>query len=277
MSAGGRPRAAPDMLYRHPLPVRAWHWLNAACIVVLLMSGLMIFNTGPFLAWGEEGHLDMPTLAAIRATDIHGPSPRSTLQIGRWTFDTSGILGVPRETRWGVVPFALPPWMTFPPSFDLHLARGWHFLIAWVFVLNGLAYGVYGLASGHFRRRLLPAWTQLRPRAVLADLARHLRLRPLLASDYNLLQKLAYLAVVFVVLPVQVLSGLTMANGVTAAFPELFDLFGGRQSARTVHFLGALALVGFVAIHVFQVFIAGFRNEMRAMITGRWLPPRAGE
>jgi thiosulfate reductase cytochrome b subunit len=145
--------------------------------------------------------------------------------------------------------------------------------MAWVLVLNLLLYGLYGLASGHFRRDLLPQRAELEPRRLLADLRQHLRLhraRGESARRYNPLQKLSYLTVVFLLFPLQLLSGLTMANGVTAAFPWLFDLFGGRQSARTIHFLCAMALLAFLLIHVFQVFVAGFRNEMRSMITGRF-------
>jgi len=271
-TSGARAR----VIYRHGLPVRMWHWVNALCVIVLLMSGLMIFNTGPFLSWGEEGHLQMPALLSVQTSDLDGPNPRSQLQIGRHTFDTSGVLGVPHQTRWGRVAFAVPPALTFPPSFDLNLGRGWHFLMAWVFMLNAAAYGLYGIATGHFRRTLLPTREQLRPARILEDIWKHLRLqraRGLEATRYNLLQKLSYAFVLFLRVPAQILSGLTMANGVTAAAPWLFDLFGGRQSARTVHFVGAMLFVLFILVHVFQVFVAGAINEMRSIITGRFTVP----
>jgi thiosulfate reductase cytochrome b subunit len=175
-----------------------------------------------------------------------------------------------------------------PSLFDLPLPvildyTGWgrslHFLAAWLLVLNGLLYLLAGLLSGHFRRDMLPTRTQLRPRNVLQDIRDHLRFRHATgeaARHYNFLQKLSYLAVVFVLLPVMLLSGVTMSPAVTAAMPWLYDLFDGRQSARTAHFIAASLLVVFFLIHLAQVFIAGFRNEMRSMITGRFhLPPEA--
>jgi thiosulfate reductase cytochrome b subunit len=115
---------------------------------------------------------------------------------------------------------------------------------------------------------------------VLADIWNHIRLRaPRGEADrrYNVLQKLSYLTVVFVLLPAIVLSGLTMSPAVTAAAPILFDLFGGRQSARTIHFLAANLILLFVLVHVVQVLLAGVINRMRSMITGRYTikPERA--
>jgi thiosulfate reductase cytochrome b subunit len=153
------------------------------------------------------------------------------------------------------------------------LARDWHFLIAWLFVANGIVYLLFGLLSGHFRRDLVPSTEQFRPRHILSDIWDHVRLRAPrgeAARSYNFLQKLAYLAVVFLLLPLMVLTGLTMSPAVTAAVPALFDLFGGRQSARTIHFLVANLLILFVLIHVVELVISGALNGMRAMITGRY-------
>jgi len=129
------------------------------------------------------------------------------------------------------------------------------------------------LASGQLRSRLLPRVSQLRPRAIANDLLNHLKFHRATgeeAKSYNLLQKLSYLLVIFVLLPLMVLTGLTMSNAVGARFPELYSLFGGRESARTIHFLCAVGLVLFAMIHVVQLFVAGFLNEMRSMITGRF-------
>jgi thiosulfate reductase cytochrome b subunit len=148
-------------------------------------------------------------------------------------------------------------------------------------VLNGLLYLLSGLLDGHFRRDLLPAAKELSPRNVLADIWNHVRLRRArgaAARHYNVLQKLAYVAVIFGLVPVAVLSGLTMSPAVTAAMPFLFDLFGGRQSARTIHFLVTDILVLFVLVHVFQVLVTGLFNNMRAMITGRYaILPETGK
>jgi thiosulfate reductase cytochrome b subunit len=146
--------------------------------------------------------------------------------------------------------------------------------MAWLLVANGAVYLLFGVLSGHFRRDLAPAADQLRVRHILADVWDHVRLRVPrgeAARRYNVLQKLAYLTVVFLLLPVMVLSGLTMSPAVTAALPSLFDLFGGRQSARTIHFLVADMLVLFVLVHVIEVLLAGVVNGMRSMITGRYV------
>jgi thiosulfate reductase cytochrome b subunit len=169
--------------------------------------------------------------------------------------------------------------MVFPPSTELGLARGWHFLMAWVLVINAVLYVLYGFASGHFVRNFLPTRDQLRPSRVVGELRNHLRLhrrRGEEARRYNVLQKVSYLVVVFVLVPTAVVSGLTMSKTITAVFPQLFDLFGGRQSARTVHFLVTVMLVLFVLMHVFQIVVAGFINEVRSMISGRFVvPPEA--
>jgi thiosulfate reductase cytochrome b subunit len=150
------------------------------------------------------------------------------------------------------------------------MGRRWHFFFAWVLVINGLVYLAHGLATGHVRRDLLPTgrqwrtigrttWDHLRLRFPKGEEARH----------YNILQKLAYLAVVFAVLPTIVLAGMAMSPHLDSVVPQLLDLFGGRQSARTVHFLCAAALVGFVLIHVAMVLLTGLWNNLRAMVTGR--------
>ena len=135
------------------------------------------------------------------------------------------------------------------------------------------------MLGGHFRRDFLPAADQLRPRHLVTDIWNHIRLRmPRGEADrhYNVLQKLTYLAVIFLALPVMVLTGLTMSPAVTAAFPFLFDLFGGRQSARTIHFITANLLVMFVLVHLIEVMLSGVFNLMRSMITGRYVIKQEG-
>lgn len=156
--------------------------------------------------------------------------------------------------------------------------RGMHFAFAWVLVINGLVYLISGLLNGHFRRKLLPTSEQLQPDHLLHEIREHARLRPprgVAALRYNVLQKLSYLIVVFLLFPAMLLSGLTMSPAVTAAFPELFTLFGGRQSARTIHFIAGSLLALFLVVHIAQVFIAGVANEIRSMITGRFVIDRS--
>ncbi|MGU3362589.1 cytochrome b/b6 domain-containing protein [Methylobacterium sp. M6A4_1b] len=173
-----------------------------------------------------------------------------------------------------------------PAALDLPLPvnleqTGWgrnlHFLAAWVLVLNGIVYLIVAFVGGHFARDLVPDRDQLAPRHLAREIADHARLKPARGREalrYNALQKFAYLVVLFVLFPLMVLTGLTMSPGVTAAYPELFALFGGRQSARTLHFLVACLLVLFLVVHVAQVFVGGAGNLMRSMITGRFrIPP----
>jgi thiosulfate reductase cytochrome b subunit len=166
---------------------------------------------------------------------------------------------------------AFPSWATIPSQQNLASGRRWHFLFAWALVLNGLIYLASGLLSRHITRDLAPTGGDLRhlPRSIWD----HLRFRfpeGEEARRYNVLQKLTYLLVLFLILPVLILAGLTMSPGLDTAFPWLLDLFGGRQSARTIHFLCAFALVLFTIVHLIEVLISGFFNNMRSMITGRY-------
>ena len=272
----GTPAAPPrgEVVYRHTIVVRATHWINVLCFALLLMSGLCIFNYHPALYWGNYGYRGVPSFASIdSAIDPGSGEPVGVTRIGRWSFVTTGVLGVSYDPERGTVRRAFPVWLTLPRT-DLGAARDWHFLMAWLLVANGAVYLMFGVLSGHFRRDLAPAADQLRMRHILADVWDHIRLRVPrgeAARRYNVLKKLAYLTVVFLLLPVMVLSGLTMSPAVTAALPGLFDLFGGRQSARTIHFLVADMLVLFVLVHVIEVLLAGVVNGMRSMITGRYV------
>ncbi len=186
-----------------------------------------------------------------------------------------GILLAFPELHWGETGYpGKTPWLSLGLKTDVDQTawgRNVHFLSAWILVMNGLVYLLSGLIGRHFRTRLLPTRRQLAPDHIVADIRQHLRFQPSADAhehDYNLLQKLAYLAVILILFPLMVLTGLTMSPGVTAAVPELFGLFGGRQSARTIHFIVATLLVLFVLIHVWQVILTGAVEQIRAMITG---------
>jgi thiosulfate reductase cytochrome b subunit len=263
----------PEIIHRHSLAVRLTHWINVLCLALLLMSGLAVFNAHPALYWGHSGHRGMPFLLGIGSKIDNGRAVGIT-RVADVDFDTTGVLGVSYDGDGRALRRAFPPWLTLPSNASLALARDWHFLLAWLFVINGVVYLGFGLANGHVRRDLLPSADQLRARHVRTEIWNHLRLRsPRGDADrrYNVLQKFAYLVVVFALLPVMLLSGLTMSPAVTAAVPVLFDLFGGRQSARTIHFITANLLVLFVLVHVLQVLISGAFNRMRAMLTGRYV------
>jgi thiosulfate reductase cytochrome b subunit len=263
------------VIYRHAVVVRLTHWINLLCVTLLLMSGLQLFNYHPALYWGNYGYRGVPSVVSVSSSiDPASGAAVGVTRIGDLSLVTTGVLGVSYDSQGAAVRRAFPSWLTAPGEPSLALARDWHFLMAWLFVANGAVYLLFGLLSGHFRRDLAPAADQLRPRHILADVWDHVRLRaPRGAADrrYNVLQKLAYLTVVFLLLPVMLLSGLTMSPAVTAALPGLFDLFGGRQSARTIHFLVANLLVLFVFVHAAHVLLAGAFNRMRSMITGRYV------
>jgi len=231
---------------------------------------LQIFNAHSPLYFGNRSDPERAVLA-IRAVQKEDGTPAGLTTIGNLTFETTGVLGLSKDAAGELESRGFPSWITVPSYRDLGTGRRWHFFFAWMFVLNGLAYLAYSLWSGHLRRDLFPTRPQLRN--IGHDILEHLRLRfpkGEEAKRYNVLQKLAYLAVVLVLLPLVVLSGLTMSPGLDAAFPFLLDFFGGRQSARTIHFLCATGIVLFVIVHVGMVLVSGVWNNLRSMITGRY-------
>ncbi|MEO0033746.1 MAG: hypothetical protein RIS94_3504 [Pseudomonadota bacterium] len=255
------------LVYRTRLPVRLWHWLNALCVFVLLMSGMMIFNAHPRLYWGKYGANFDTAWLEIGSRDGHG-----FLKLGDHALPTTGVLG-----HADGVDRAFPALVTIPSSYNLSAAREWHFAFAWVLVLGFLLFVIYAFASRHLKNDLLVDRQDLAPRHLWADVKAHARLRfprGEAARHYNPLQKLAYLAVLFALLPLVVLTGLTMSPAMNAATPFLLDLFGGRQSARSIHFLCAAGLAGFIGVHLAMVLLAGPVNELRSMLTGWYrLPP----
>ncbi|MGH6936835.1 MAG: cytochrome b/b6 domain-containing protein, partial [Methylocella sp.] len=261
----GRPLRRPRRLLvdRHTRVNRLTHWINFLCVTVLLMSGLQIFNAHPALYWGQSGFDTEQAVFEIGADEPDDSEDGRLVgfaRIGSSAFETSGILGASRNASGEVVPRGFPRWVTLPSWRDLAMGRRWHFFFAWAFAANLLVYLAAGLASRHFWRDLLPARHELRPRTLLQDLANHLRLkfpRGEAARHYNPLQKLAYLSVVGMLLPLMILTGLAMSPGMDAIIPWLVDLFGGRQSARTIHFIAAGLIVLFVFVHVAMVLLAG--------------------
>lgn len=235
------PGMDPQLYRRHAWPVRLTHWINAAALLLLLMSGLQIFNAHPSLYWGDSSYTNA------------GP-----------------ILALPQ---------GFPSWLTLPSGHWLAMGRRWHFFFAWVLVINAAAYLTHAVVSGHLARDLA-----VRPadwRSIGRSLREHLRLhrpRGEEATRYNVLQKLSYLLVILVLLPLMMLTGMAMSPRLDSLLPGWVGLFGGRQSARTVHFVVAWLLVGFAGIHVFEVIVTGFWNNLRSMITGRYrIPPAEGQ
>lgn len=230
--------ASSEIVYRHSRIVRIAHWVNALCFLLLLMSGLQIFNAHPALYWGQSG--------------------------------------ANYDTPWLSIPGGIPGLLTLPSYHDLATGRNWHFFFAWALVINGLAYLAFNIINRHFARDILPRKDELKPAHLWEEVVHHAQFKRITgpaAKRYNTLQKLAYVAVIFVLFPGIILTGLTMSPGFNSIVPILVDLFGGRQSARSIHFICANLLVAFLIIHLVEVVVAGAWNEIRSMITGRFVVP----
>jgi thiosulfate reductase cytochrome b subunit len=231
---------------RHSVLVRVTHWITTLCFFALLVSGIEIVISHPRFYWGETGNDLTPTLFKL-------PIPASR------NFVPSGYGYVlPDQNGW---------------------SRYLHFQSAWLLVFTGLLYVIFSLLNGHLRSDLLPDGADLSWRALSRSIASHLRFeRPSAAegSSYNVLQRLSYLFVIFVLFPFVIWTGLAMSPAFVSAFPATVNILGGQQSARTLHFFVSIALVLFLLVHVGMVWFAGFRSRMRAMITGRVTASKEG-
>jgi thiosulfate reductase cytochrome b subunit len=229
---------------RHSALVRLTHWLTALAFLALLVSGGEITLSHPRFYWGETGNVNMhPWL------NLHVPSSRDTVPTG-----------------YGYVLADQNGW-----------SRYLHFEAAWLLVATGSLYVIWGLFHGHFRRNVFPARSDLSARKLGRAMLRHLRLERPGAEEawsYNVLQRVTYLVVIFVLFPLMIWTGLAMSLAFDAAFPATVTLLGGHQSARSLHFLVTILIVLFLVVHLFMVVFAGFFARMRAMITGRVVPPR---
>ena len=227
---------------RHSAVVRVTHWIATLCFLALLVTGIEILISHPRFYWGETGNALTPSLF-----DLPIPASRGAVKTGY------GFV-LPDQNSW---------------------SRSLHFQSAWVAVFTSLLYLASGLLTGHFRKNLLPARADLSWRALSTGIAKHLRFEPpgqAEAWSYNALQRLTYLFVIFVLFPLMIWTGLAMSPGFTSAFPTTATVFGGQQSARTIHFFVTVSLVLFVLVHIMMVWLGGFKNRMRAMITGRAEP-----
>lgn len=251
------------LVYRHGLVTRVTHWINAFSVALLLMTGLQIFNAHPRLYWGAYGSThDRPVMMT------RGAAGRGELVVGDRVFATTGLLGWSGGQARG-----FPAWATLPSHQDLSLGRNLHLFFAWLLIINGIVYWLFGLASRHVARDLAPTRADLSPRNIWRDIVTHAKLRfpqGLASLHYHPLQKLSYFGVVAILIPGIIATGLCMSPGAGAVAPWIVDLFGGRQSARTLHFVFAFALVGFIIVHVLMVLLAGPWNEIRSMVTGKW-------
>lgn len=230
---------------RHAAFVRVTHWLTFVCFVALLITGVEIVISHPRFYWGETGNIHTRPLFTI-------PIPAS-----RDTVTTGYSYVMPDQNGW---------------------SRYLHFQTAWVLVLTGLVYGVAGFWSGHFWNNLVPKRGDWTWSAYWGRVARYLRLVPPDAAEtlsYNVLQRTAYLFVIFVLFPLVIWTGLALSPGFDSAFPWAVNVLGGRQSARTLHFFISAALLLFLLVHFIMVAMSGFRSRVWGMISGRLPLPRA--
>jgi thiosulfate reductase cytochrome b subunit len=230
---------ASTVTSRHSVLVRVTHWITTLCFFALLVSGVEILISHPRFYWGETGNVLTTPLFKVPI-----PASRNLVPTGY------GYV-LPDQNGW---------------------SRYLHFQAAWVAILTGLLYIISGFFTGHFRKNLLPSEPDRSWRALSNAIAKHFRFaRPSLAEawSYNVLQRLAYLFVIFVLFPLVIWTGLAMSPSFVSAVPATVTLLGGQQSARTIHFFVSVFLVLFVVVHVVMIFVAGFWSRMRAIITGR--------
>ncbi|TXC73639.1 hypothetical protein FSZ31_02545 [Sphingorhabdus soli] len=271
----GGNRAAPRVVARHRLSTRIWHWVNALTLLVMVMSGMMIFNAHPRLYWGQYGANADPAWLEIGARGESG-----YLRVGSVAVTTTGVLGRWRDGDGIVRKRAFPGWATIPSHYSLADGRLWHLFFAWILALSLLAYMIRSLFNGHVHRDLATDRRDWSPRHLWHEIRDHARLRfatGAAATRYNSLQKFSYIGVIFVLLPLMIFTGLALSPGFDAVLSPYVDLFGGRQSARSIHFIGMGLLIGFFIVHIAMVIAAGPINEVRSMITGRYRLPRDRE
>lgn len=273
MASIAPPQTSTRRVLRHHWLVRATHWINALAIIFLLMTGLNIFGAHARLYWGSAGSVDQRERAWLEVgASPPWSAPRGWIEIGDRRFDTTGVLGVSETSAGRPNIVAFPHWATLPSGRDLATARTWHFFFAWVIILNGLAWLLYGVFSGRIRREILPSRAQLAPKHLWHDIVEHLKLnfpKGEAALSYEVLQRLAYAGITLVLIPAVILTGMAMSPGLNAAFPFLDWVWGGRQSARSVHFIAMSGIAGFLLLHLVLVVLAGPIRGISAMISGR--------
>ncbi len=220
------------LVYRHALATRIWHWVNAVVIFIMIMSGLGIFNAHPMLYWGQYGaNLDTPWLKLDR----------------------------------------FPGWMTLPGQYSLALSRNWHLAFAWVLAISFLGYLIISLVNRHLQKDIALKRAEVAPAHLWEDIKKHARFDfSESEARYNPLQKITYSLILFVAFPVVILTGLCMSPGFGGVTPWLTDIFGGRASARSIHFIAMAFISGFIIVHLILVILAGPINEIRSMITGKF-------
>jgi thiosulfate reductase cytochrome b subunit len=241
-----------DEAIRHRWWVRISHWIITFSFLALAYTGVVILMCHPRLYWGDVGNDLTPALIEL-------PISRN-YKHGGWEGNVSFF----KEASSPV---------TASRTYEIFNENGWgrslHFLAAWILVVAGVIYVVTGIVTGHFRNRLFPNGREFTWKFLVSDIIRHLRMQFFSSAEYNVVQKWSYLFVIFILLPLIALTGLTMSPAITAAYPFLLKIFLGAQSARTIHFFASIALELFLLVHVMMIIITGFKQQIRAMTIGR--------
>ncbi len=259
--------AATRIVTRQHLSTRITHWIWAICLFFLVLTGLQIFNAHPGLYIGKEAGFTYSNDILTINSDTSGDTPKGITTIFGHSFDTTGFLGISGSGD-NVVDAAFPPALTIPSQRDLATGRVIHFFFAWILVATLLSWLGFSLYNRHLRKDLLPRVSDLKnlPR----DVIDHAKFKFHHRTRYSPLQKLAYAGVFFILFPLIILTGFAMSPGIDSTLPWLLDLFGGRQTARTIHFITMSLFVAFFVIHMAMVLAAGPINELRSIITGRY-------
>jgi thiosulfate reductase cytochrome b subunit len=258
-------RASRPLVYRQSAWTRITHWVWAFAMFFLLLSGLQIFNAHPALYLGRQSGFGFDNALVRIAAEDSAAGPRGYVDVLGTKWNTTGVLGLSGSADDPAFQ-AFPSWATIPSFHDLATGRVVHFFFAWVFVGALLVWLVASLWNGHLRRDVAPGAVDLR--ALPQDVKDHAHFRFHHTRAYSPLQKLSYAGVLFVVMPLIVVTGLAMSPSFNATVPFLNDLLGGRQTARTIHFACMALLVLFFVVHMLMVVAAGPFNELRSIITG---------
>lgn len=251
---------------RHRLTTRIWHIINAICLFILLGSGLSIFNAHPRLYWGNDGANSDYAWLAVSSTETKG-----FFRVGGAQIETTGVIGHWVNSDGETKRWAFPGWATIPSFYSLADGRKWHFFFGWIFSIGLTLFMIRSLWNRHIQRDLRVRREEWRPSYIWQSLRDHMKLSKIRASvehDYNIIQKLSYIGVIFILLPLVILTGLTMSPAMDANWEFLSQMFFGRQSARSIHFICAALLVAFFIVHIVMVILSGPITQLKAIIFG---------
>ena len=262
------------LIYRQKLMTRITHWLWVICLFFLLSSGLQIFNAHPTLYVGDQSGFDFDNSVLSIGAEGTRSDPKGVTTLLGHRFTTTGVLGL-SYSNGNMEVRGFPAWATIPSHQDLATGRVVHFFFAWLLVFTFFAWLIASALSGHLWREIIPKRDDLR--RLPADAWDHARLRFHHRASYNPMQKLTYAVILLLIFPMIILTGLSMSPGMNAFAPWLVEFFGGRQTARTLHFACMTILLTFFVVHILMVILAGPFNELRSIVTGWYRVGRSAE